>query len=97
MVAACMPTANGSTIAPSAKLTVSGSLKDGVCWCCEKPADAAEVLLQKLSTHNWALSHEYRDRDDIWTAERVRKLLELVEGFEALAAELDRAEAAIVK
>ena len=26
-VAACMPTANGSTIAPSAKLTLSGSLK----------------------------------------------------------------------
>jgi poly-beta-hydroxyalkanoate depolymerase len=26
LVAACMPTANGSTIAPSAKLTLSGSL-----------------------------------------------------------------------
>ena len=27
LVAACMPTANGSTMAPSAKLTLSGSLK----------------------------------------------------------------------
>ncbi len=77
--------------------TVAGSLNSsGVCWHCERPADAADVLLQKLSVANWAMSHEYGPTSPVWTPELVQKLRGLVDGFEALAGELD-AEAARVK
>ena len=33
LMAACMPTASGSTMAPSAKLTLSGSLKVNAAGC----------------------------------------------------------------